>query len=238
MDLTKYINENLHEILDNTDEYILNSKSTKQKTDASKHVSWKEEIEENAKITDMRNEDEATNDEIQDELFQDYYDKKLQKEYLKSIGQEVPESDDEKTEEEINEEMSEYRLNLLNLFLIHYNEKFEKRENYFSNIKNIEKDTSNPMELFFETIIEFKKTKEVLELDDDEECMDYWACDSDDSKIDAIYSKFPEGQMYCLDYDRKMIITPSLLICLNYLVNHKKDLFEKKNWNIFNLREN
>jgi hypothetical protein len=236
MDLTKYINENLDEILDNTDEYIVTSKPNKVLKPV-KLVSWKEEIEEKANIVDTRNEDEPTNEEIQDELFQDYYDKKLQKEYLKSIGQPVPDSDDEKTEEEIEEEQSQYRLKLLNLFLVHYNEKFDKQENYFSNIKNVEKDTSNPMELFFEVIIEFKKLKEILELEDDEDCIKYWFEDSDDKNIDMMFTKFPEGQMYCLDYNGKRIISPSLLICLNYLVNNKDDLFENKNWHIFSLRD-
>lgn len=237
MDLTKYINENLDEILDNTDEYILTTKPIKSGKPA-KQVSWKEEIEENAKIMDNQNEDDPTNEEIQEELFQNYYDKKLQKEYLKSIGQEVPDSDDEKDEEEIEEEKSQYRLKLLNLYLIHYNEKYDKQENYFSNIKNIEKDTSNPMELFFEIIIEFKKVKEILELEEDEDCMNYYYEDSDDKNIDLMFTKFPEGQMYCLDYKNKRIITPSLMICLNYLINNKEELFENKNWHIFNLRDN
>lgn len=247
MDLTKFINENLDEILDNTDEYITNQKTEKtQKT--QKHISWKEEIEETANIIDNRNEDEPTNDEIQEELFQDYYDKKLQKDYFKSIGQEVPDSDEEKTEEAKEEELSQYRLNLLNLFLIHYNEKYDKQENYFSNIKNIQKDTNNPMELFFEIIVEFKKVKEILELDkekdvkdveDDEysECLNYWYEDSDDKNVEIMLEKFSEGQLYCLNYGKKRIITPSLMICLNYLINNKEPLFGNKDWNIFNLRD-
>jgi hypothetical protein len=239
MDLTKYINDNLDEILDNTDDYIFTAKPQNLQKPV-KHITWKEELEESSKIMDIQNEDEPTNDEIREELFQDYYDKKLQKEYLKSIGQKVPDSDEEKTEEEIEEEMSQYRLNLLNLFLIHYNEKYDKQENYFSDIKNVEKDTNNPMELFFEIIVEFKKMKEILELEEDnkeEEYLNYWFEDSDDKNIDMMYTKFPEGQMYCLDYAKKRIITPSLFICLNYLINNKKELFESKDWNIFNLRD-
>lgn len=243
MDLTKYINENLDEILDNTEEYITQSKP-ETPTKIKKRVAWKEELEETVDIMDTRNEDEPTNEEIQEELFHDYYDKILQKEYLKSIGQEIPENEEEKTEETINEEMSEYRLNLLNLFLIHYNEKYNKQENYFSNIKNIQKDTSNPMELFFEIIVEFKKIMEKLgfkeeenEENTDNECLDYYFEDCDDKNIDLMFAKFPEGQMYCLDYGKKRLITPSLLICLNYLINNKNNLFGSKDWHIFNLRD-
>lgn len=239
MDLTKYINENLTEILDNTDEYITNAiTNAKSVVSKKKIVSWKLEIEETAKMMDTKNEDETTIDEIRAELFEDYYDKKLQKEYLKSIGQPVIDSDDEQTQEEIEESISEHKTNLLNLFLIHYNEKYEKRENYFTNIKNIEKDTSNSMELFFEAIVEFKKIKEIMEFEEDEDCINYYVEDTDDKQIDEMFSKFPENQMYCLDYKKNRIITPSILICLNYLINNKEDLFETKNWNIYNLRDN
>lgn len=236
MDLNKYIDENLDEILENTDEYI----GTYTKTpETKKQVSWKEEIAETSRMIDTQNEDIATNEEIQAELFEDYYDKKLQREYLKSIGEDVPDSDDEETEEEKKEKISEHRVNLLNLFLIHYNEKFEKKENYFTNIKNIEKDTTSSMELFFESVVEFKKLKDKLKLDDDEECMDYYYEENDENKkeINQMLKDFSEEQIYCLNYNNKNIITPSILICLNYLINNKEDIYGEKDWNIFNLRK-
>ena len=94
------------------------------------------------------------------------------------------------------------------------------------------------MELFFEALVEFKKIKDELKYEEDEECMDYYFEETDDKNIVEMFDKFPEGQMYCLDYNNKRIITPSILICLNYLINNKEDLFEIKNWNIFNLRNN
>ena len=236
MDIDQYINDNLDEILDNTEQYIGTTK-TLDKKPSKKHISWKEEIESTSIIVDERNEDEATNEELQGELLEEYYNKKAEKEYLKSIGENCSDSDEEQ-QEELEEEISEHKLNLLNLFLIHYNEKYEKCENYFSNVKDIEKDTSNPMEFFFESIVEFKKLKEVLELEEDEKCMEYYSEDSDDKRIGEIYTKFPSGQMYCLNFANKNIISPSLLVCLNYLSNNKKYLFEEKNWNIFNLRDN
>ena len=119
---------------------------------------------------------------------------------------------------------------------MHYNEKFNKCENYFSNIKNIEKDTSTSMELLFEAIIEFKKIGSTLKIENDE-IMKYYKDDTDNDGIDKMIKEFPEGQLYCLDYLNKRIISPSILICLNYLIVFKKDLFEKKDWNIFNLRD-
>jgi hypothetical protein len=87
-------------------------------------------------------------------------------------------------------------------------------------------------------MVEFKKLKEELEEEDDEICMDYYFEDMDDDNIEKMFNKFPEGQMYCLDYSNTRIISPSLLVCLNYLSNNKKELFEEKNWNIYNLRDN
>jgi hypothetical protein len=236
MDLDKYINENLDEILDNSEEYIASEQKT-QKTIPKKQVTWKEEIEESSNIIDMENEDIATMEEIHNELFEEQYNKKAEKEYLKSLGEYFSDSDDE-LDEDKKEQISEHKMNLLNLFLMHYNEKYDKCENYFSNVKNIEKDTSNPMELFFESIVEFKKIKEELKIEDDEECMDYFFEDTDDENIDKMIAQFPEGQLYCLDHYEKRILTPSILICFNYLINNKKNLFEEKRWNIFNLRDN
>ena len=239
MDLDQYINDNLDEILANTDEYIGTTK-TKGEKPVKKHITWKEDLEETSNIVDDRNEDEATNEELQGELLEEYYNKKAEKEYLKSIGEDYSDSDEEreKEEEEKQEEISEHKLNLLNLFLIHYNEKYERCENYFSNITDIEKDTTTSMEFFFESMVEFKKLKQVLEEEDDEICMDYFFEDMDDSNIEKMFDKFPEGQMYCLDYLKTRILSPSLLVCLNYLSNNKKELFEEKNWNIFHLRDN
>jgi hypothetical protein len=237
MDLNKYIDENLDEILNNPEEYIATIEKKVQKS--KKKVSWKEEIEDSSNIVDNLNEDETTIEEIENELFEERYNKKMEKEYLKSIGEENSDSEDDKDEEDGKEkQISEHKLNLLNLFLMHYNEKYEKCENYFSNIKNIEKDTSDPMELFFESIIEFKKVKEILKIEEDEECMDYYFEDTDEENIEKMIEKFTEGQMYCLDFYEKRILSPSILICLNYLANNSTNLFGEKKWNIFNLREN
>lgn len=237
MDLDKYINENLDEILNNTEEYITSVQKKIEEKPTKKQVTWREEIEETSNMVDTMNEDEATIEEIHNELFEEQYNKKVEKEYLKSLGEDFSDSDDE-IDEDKKEKISEHKLNLLNLFLLHYNEKYEKCENYFSNVKNIEKDTSNPMELFFESIVEFKRVKEILKLEEDEECMNYYFEDSDGANVDKMMTQFPEGQLYCLDFFEKRILAPSILICFNFLINNKQNLFEGKGWNIFNLRDN
>jgi hypothetical protein len=239
MDIEKYINENLDDILNNKEEYIKEQKENKNIIKQKKHISWKDEIEENSNIMEKINEDETTIEDIQNELFEEQYNRKLDKEYLKSLGEYYSDSDDENENIEDKKEklISEHKLNLLNLFLMHYNEKYEKCENYFSNIKNIEKDTTQPMELFFEALVEFKKVKETLKTED-EECMNYYYEDTEDENIDKMTKEFPEGQLYCLDYINKRIISPSILICLNYIINNKANLYENKGWCIFNLRDN
>lgn len=233
MDLDKFINENLDDILENPENFI----SSKSKDNIVKKVSWKEEIETQSKIIDKQNEDETTNEELQSELFEQYYNKKMQR-MQEKIELGIDESDDSDEESgDFKELMSEHKLNLLNLFLRHYNEKYEKCENYFQNIKNIETDTTNSMEMFFEALVEFKKLKQILNCSD-EECMDYYFEDSDDSNVKMLFDKFTESPMYCLNYANKYLITPSILVCLNYLVNNKKDLFGEKDWNIFNLKDN
>jgi hypothetical protein len=279
MDIDKYINENLDTILENTDEFISSQQTGKKK----KQVSWKDEIEIQSKIIDRENEDIGTNEDLQDELFESYYEKSLNKKYFgesknsvkfssQYLGIEIDDSFQDKTknlteylnnskefvdlqahpetnteahgeehmeENKINEEeiISEHKLNLLNLFLVHYKEKYNKCENYFSNISNVEKDTNNPMELFFESIVEFKKVRDTLKMDD-EQCLNYYCLDSDDKSIDKMYDTFNTGQMYCLTYKNTNIVSPSILVCLNYLIDNKENLFEGKEWVIFNLRDN
>ena len=77
------------------------------------------------------------------------------------------------TKNEFTEE--DYYFRLLNLFIQYYNEKFNKKDNFFSNnIKNVGNlETTNQMELFFEAIIEYKNLKKKLNLDDID-CMKYY----------------------------------------------------------------
>ena len=70
MDISKYIDENLDDILDNSDEYISNIIPNLEKTqleNSKKKISWQEEIEANSKIVDNSNEEEFSQEEWQNE---------------------------------------------------------------------------------------------------------------------------------------------------------------------------
>jgi hypothetical protein len=158
--------------------------------------------------------------------------------------------DDEEDHIQTNsiEEDLEFYLELINIFMKYYNEKFEKHDNFFSGVKDFKKDTSTAMELFFDAIIEFKKLKEKLatdiseidnEMKDDEESinnitMKFYFNYEDKEKIKNLFDTW-EHQIYCLEINKQKIICPSLIICLNYIKNN--NLINNK-WQIFNLRDN
>ena len=101
------------------------------------------------------------------------------------------------------------------------------------------------MELFFETIIEFNQLKEKINKDiEDEEMKDnheslnnlalkFYFNNSDKMKIANLFTIW-KGQIYRLEYDQTKIISPSIIVCLNYILEN--NLFEKE-WNIFNLKD-
>lgn len=144
-----------------------------------------------------------------------------------------------------------YLINLINIFMKYYNNKFDKIENFFSGINNNNKDTSTQMELFFDSIVEYKIVKEKFGVDNDD-CMKLIYKDidtntntntnantnissennTDTDKIIELFSKW-ENQIYMLDFETERFISPSLLICLNYIYENKID---DDCWNIYNLR--
>lgn len=135
---------------------------------------------------------------------------------------------------------------LMNVFIKHYNNKFEKHDNFFTGIKDHLKDTSNPMELFFESIIEFKQLKNNISKDiEDEEIkqnddsvnnltLKFYFNYEDKQKIAGLFNIW-DGQIYCLEFDNTKIISPSLIVCLNYIVVNN---LTNKDWTIFNLKDN
>jgi hypothetical protein len=113
----------------------------------------------------------------------------------------------------------------------YYNEKFNKNENLFSNIKNIDTDTNSALELFFEAIIEFKHIKDKLNLDEIDLLDKYYK--ENDIEITNLMNTC--DQVYCLEIENNnklnKIITCSLIICLNYVLVNKLN-----NWKIFMLK--
>ena len=225
LDIDKFIEENLEEIIENKNEnYINYSENNKE---------CKIELKEKE-----LNEDEE-DDDI-NESISNFYEQKI---YEKPI--------------EINEE--DYYLSLLNTFLKYYNDKFDKKDNFFSeNLKNIGSLETNPqMELFFESIIEFKnlenkiKFKNVIKeniiiggeniaiggIEKDYTCYLNYYYDSTDNNLnnDEILTFINDDnyeQLYCLELENKKIIAPSLIICLDYIVRNE---IETK-WSIYNLK--
>ena len=218
-------------------------------------------------IESEQNEDDYTEDII-GELYQNMYENKTDKtdkidivEIFKNISkteldkletheiynsntQSFLNQNQNKNPHEFDDDDGYYFINLINIFMKYYNNKFDKIENFFSGIKEDEKSTSSQMELFYDAIIEYKTVKESFKLDDIN-CMKLIYLDSDinintetnseinndTDKILELFSKC-ENQIYMLDLGIKRYISPSLLVCLNYIYENKLDSY----WDIYNLR--
>jgi len=216
MDIDKFINDNLEEILDNSAFFI----SAEQNTKENRNV-----------VNIYEGEDLEEQEDIDFQDIHEMFEKK--KESLKNEKQELKEN---------NIEDPEYYFKLINTFMKYYNNKYNKNENLFSNIENKDKDTNSALELFFEAIMEFKDLKEKLNIDDPSRASTYIDeldlldkyYDSDSEEIVNLMNSY--DQVYCLEIlennkNNKKIITISLIICLNYVLVNKIE-----NWNIFLLK--
>ena len=205
MDIDKFIDDNLEEILDNSAFFI----SAEQNTKENRNV-----------VNIYEGEDLEEQDEIDFQDIHEMLEKK--KESLKNEKQDLKEN---------NIEDSEYYFQLINIFMKYYNNKYNKNENLFSNIDDKHKDTNCSLELFFEAIMEFKDLKEKLNIDEIDLLDKYY--DSDSKEIVNLMNSY--DQVYCLEInnDNQKIITISLIICLNYiLVNNieKWNIFMLKSY--------
>ena len=129
--------------------------------------------------------------------------------------------------------------------MIHYNNKYEKEENFFSNIVD-EKDTNSQMELFYETIVEFNMLKDKFETID----IFYYYVDYIDKKNVKKMIDENDGQIHCLEIIKDestitKIISPSMLTLLCYIINNLyagEPVFLDKlyphvpKWSIYNLK--
>ena len=208
MNINKFIEDNLDDILDNP-EYFINEK---------KELNKEENHIETWNIIDNTNEDNGEDEYIIGNMdYEDFY--------------ELKEKQNKIQEENIIED-SDYYFQLLNLYIKYYNEKFNKNENLFYNIKNIESDTNSALELFFEAIIEFKHLKDKLNLDEID-LLDKYYKENDNEIMNLMNS---DDQVYCLEIEinnkLNKIITFSLIICLNYVLVNKIN-----NWKIFILKD-
>ena len=224
MDIDKFIDDNIEEILDNPAFFISEEQNTK----------------ENRKVVNIY---EGEDLEEQDYLI-DILDVHEMLEKKKEAIKNHENHDNLKNSE--NPEDPEYYFKLINIFMKYYNDKYNKNENLFSNIENKHKDTNSALELFFEAIMEFNDLKEKFNMDgpsrastgiDAIDLLDKYY-DYDSKEIINLMNSYE--QVYCLEInednincleDKKKIITISLIICLNYVLVNK---IEK--WNIFILK--
>jgi hypothetical protein len=156
-------------------------------------------------------DNEDTEDDEFNDMLHDEYEKELVRKNCKG-----------------GEEGNTYYFNLLNIFIKYYNDKYNKNENFFTNIKDIDKDTTPQMELFYEMIIEYNLLKEDREGEGDIEGeVDIEVdieekggiCNKED--VHKLIKNPKYQQVYCLELPNKeCIYTASLLICLNYLIEH------------------
>jgi len=209
MDIDKFIDDNIEEILDNPTFFISPEQITKEnKNIVNKNIYEDEDLEEQDDIIDLQDVHEML---------------EKRKEAIKN--KENP------SKENINEdpEDPEYYFKFINTYMKYYNNKYNKNENLFSNITDKDKDTNSALELFFEAIMEFKDLKEKLDIEQIDLLDKYY--DSDSKEIINLMNSYE--QVYCLEIneDNKKIITISLIICLNYILVNK---IEK--WNIFMLK--
>ena len=56
----------------------------------------------------------------------------------------------------------------MNIFIKYYNNKFDKVKHFFLNVKDLDKETTYQMEMFFDLIIEFKIFYECMKLSSNE----------------------------------------------------------------------
>jgi hypothetical protein len=88
------------------------------------------------------------------------------------------------------------------------------------------------MELFFDAIFEYKMIKEKLKLDDVETMKIIYKKSFDSQKILELFNTW-DGQIYSLEYNSDKYISPSLLICLNYIWESK---IVDEEWDIYTLK--
>ena len=218
MDIDQYINDNLDDLISSNDYSSLDLTelcseeisitNCKPGIPESRRIIVEEEIKE-----EFKNEDE---DNINEYIFDKMCDGS---------------PDNEGTEEDDDE----YYCNLLNIYLKYYNDKFNKQNNFFSGIDDYTKDTTSQMELFFESIIEYKQLKKILEIESDSIAMKYFFDENKKDKIKYLFENY-ESQIYCLEILNNKVYSPSLIICLNYILENFNEKFTMIDWKIYNLR--
>jgi len=159
----------------------------------------------NVETIEQGNNEDTEDDEFND-MLHDEYEKELVRKNCKGGEDEGTFSGGE----------DKYYFNLLNIFIKYYNDKYNKNENFFTNIKDVDKDTTPQMELFYEMIIEYNLLK-----GEEEEERSMCIKGHREEDVHKLIKNPKYQQVYCLELPNKeCIYSPSLLICLNYLIEH------------------
>jgi hypothetical protein len=240
MDLDKYINDNLDELILDDNNYNPNKIIIKNDIDDTSENS----AEDNKDLVVEDNEDlEEDTDDLYEQLYYKTQNKikNMIKQKINEENEEVKKDEDEDEDEDEEDEEDNkinkldesddlfYYFNLINVFTKYYNETYDKKDNFFSGIVDSEKDTSTLMELFFEAIIEFKSIKSKLEIENFQ-LLNYII--EDKEEIVNLFDEF--DHVYCLELENKKIFTMSLIVCLNYI--YENNILENY-WKIYNLKQ-
>lgn len=216
-----------------------NSESDINKDDGKAHVKYKS-------IKSIISNEEPTEDDCEDDIIDELYEKMHKSLYPmntddtfkienKSI-QELLSKSEEYTKHDTNvnsEDNGEYFFNLMNIFIKYYNNKFDKVEHFFSNVKDFDKGTTYQMEMFFDSIIEFKMLCECMNLTSNE-AMEHLYKETEPEKISKLFEKW-DKQIYMFELGELKLFSPSIIVCLNYI--YEKNILDA-DWNIYNLRDN
>lgn len=133
-----------------------------------------------------------------------------------------------------DDDKGHYMINVINLFMLYFNDKYNKQSNFMTGIKNNETDTNDQMEMFMTSMTEYEYVKEKIFNNEKKtfyfENKEYVVHYLDDDDIEKFYV------LILLDKDKttelKRIYSPSLLDCLNYLYENSIE----NNWNIYDLK--
>jgi hypothetical protein len=223
MDIDKFIDDNIEEILDNPTFFISSEQNTKENKNIV-NIYEGEDFEEQ----DLEEQDDIIDLQDVHEMLERRKEAIIRKEAKKNNKDPEDPEDHKDHEDSEDTEDPEYYFKFINTYMRYYNDKYNKNENLFSNIADKDKDTNSPLELFFEAIMEFKDLKEKLNIEEIDLLDKYY--NSDSEEIVKLMNSYE--QVYCLEINQnKKIITISLIICLNYVLVNK---IEK--WNIFILK--
>ena len=217
MDLDNFIEDNINDIIDNSLEP--QPELTEQE---------REEVENDLEDLQLENSEMAYNlafKQMMENIEQTPADK--HEEYYNNLfNQQIEENEDTLFD-------NDHYMNLFNIFVRYYNEKFDKVEHFFSGIEEdgdnavTSNKCSGMIELFLEAIFELRYIMDHFNIDDVNIIMKMIYNEKEDSKIisDILNCDDDNNNLYCLEIkeenkDVQKIYSLSLLVCLNYVVEN------------------